>query len=78
MKHFSHFAFYGAMVCVHFIPWMISTKEDCNKLSSLFDANMHSQEFRDFSMIIAGDVADERILAIVQHASTNGYLKNTN
>lgn len=76
MKHFTQFGLYGAMVCIHFIPWMICSEEDCGKLSKLFETDVYGKEFYDLSLIIGGDQANERVYKILNHASSKGYIKN--
>lgn len=74
-EHFSQFAFYGAMVCMHFTPWMVCQEDECRRLDKLFTEDMYGQEFYDLSLVIGGDEADERIAEVVEHASRKGYMK---
>lgn len=62
------------MVCIHFIPWMVCTEDECNKLSHLFETDMYGDAFRELSIICGGDIANERIVNITKHASRMGYL----
>lgn len=75
IQHFSEYAIYGTMVSIHFIPWMLCDTDDCNKLTQIFNNDMHSKEFEDFSIVVGGEAPDIRILGIVEHASQNGYMK---
>jgi len=38
IAHFKRYAFYGSMVCMHFLPWLLGNEKDCAELSRLFDA----------------------------------------
>lgn len=76
MKHFSDTGFYGAMVCMHFIPWMICSKDECGKLSNLFETDLHGKDFWELSLSCGGDDANKRIYDIVKHASDKGYMSN--
>lgn len=73
-KNFSKSAFYGVMVCMHFLPWMFGTKEECSELSHLFETDMHGDEFYRVSLEAGGDKADEKIMEIVRHSSRMGYM----
>lgn len=62
------------MVCIHFVPWMISSSEECARLSILFETDMHGKEFDELSITIGGDKANEYIASVVNHASRMGYM----
>lgn len=62
------------MVCMHFMPWLVGTKEDCGKLSHLFETDMHGDEFYQVSLAAGGDEADDKIMEIVRHSSRMGYM----
>ncbi|XP_017088202.2 uncharacterized protein [Drosophila bipectinata] len=72
--HFKRYAFYGVLVCMHFMPWLLGTEADCAELSRLFDTDMHSAAFHQLSIDIAGDVANEEIFKTVRHAYEHGYM----
>lgn len=72
--HFKRYAFYGVLVCMHFMPWLLGTEADCAELSRLFDTDMHGAAFHQLSIDIAGDVANEEIFKTVRHAYEHGYM----
>ncbi|XP_037727091.1 uncharacterized protein LOC119558029 [Drosophila subpulchrella] len=72
--HFKRYAFYGVMVCMHFMPWILGSEADCAELSRLFDTNMHGQAFNQLSLDIGGDVANEEIFKTLRHAYKHGYM----
>lgn len=63
------------MVCLHFTPCMVCPAEDCSRMDQLFTADMYGREFYELSMVVGGDVANERMAEIVEHASRNGYFE---
>ncbi|EDW81830.1 uncharacterized protein Dwil_GK25451 [Drosophila willistoni] len=73
-SHFKRYAFYGVMICMHFLPWLLAEKEECDKLAHLFETNMHGPEFYQLSIDIAGDAANQEIFNIVRHAYEQGYM----
>lgn len=73
-KHFRRFGFYGVMICLHFLPWMLCSEQECEHLSELFAVNIHSDEFYQLSMNAGGDMVNSKLLAIVRHASEMGYM----
>ncbi|XP_017073869.1 uncharacterized protein LOC108109732 [Drosophila eugracilis] len=72
--HFKRYAFYGVMVCMHFMPCLLASETDCAELSRLFDTDMHGPAFYQLSLDIAGDAANEEIFQIVRHAYEHGYM----
>ncbi|XP_016944763.3 uncharacterized protein [Drosophila suzukii] len=74
IAHFKRYAFYGAMVCMHFLPWLLGNEKDCAELSRLFDTDMHGPAFHQLSLDIAGDEANEEIFKTVRHAYEHGYM----
>ncbi|KAH8289654.1 hypothetical protein KR054_008628 [Drosophila jambulina] len=74
VAHFKRYAFYGVMVCMHFMPWLLGSESDCAELSRLFDTDMHGQAFHQLSLDIAGDVANEEIFKTMRHAYELGYM----
>ncbi|EDV99896.1 GH12146 [Drosophila grimshawi] len=30
--HFKRYAFYGVMICMHFLPWLLGSEADCDRL----------------------------------------------
>uniref|UniRef100_A0A1A9WA04 CHK domain-containing protein n=1 Tax=Glossina brevipalpis TaxID=37001 RepID=A0A1A9WA04_9MUSC len=73
-KHFARFAFYGVMICLHFLPWMSCSEQECERLSELFAININSDEFYELSMKAGGDMVNDKLLAIVRHANDMGYM----
>lgn len=74
IAHFKRYAFYGAMVCMHFLPWLLGNEKDCAELSRLFDTDMHGPAFHQLSLDIGGDEANEEIFKTVRHAYEHGYM----
>ncbi|EDW87232.1 uncharacterized protein LOC6526401 [Drosophila yakuba] len=72
--HFKRYAFYGPMVCMHFLPWLLSSEKDCAELSRLFETDMHGPAFHQLSLDIGGDVANQEIFKTVRHAYEHGYM----
>ncbi|XP_055377551.1 uncharacterized protein LOC129609577 [Condylostylus longicornis] len=75
-EHFTKYAFYGALVCMHFLPWMTCSEEEVEKLSHHFATDMHGNDFRQISIDAGGEESDKLIAEIVQHAIKLGYMKN--
>lgn len=75
LKHISNHMFYGTMICFHFLPWMMCSEEECNKLSGLFEKDMLSKEFYDYGLIAGGDEPNLRMTLAAKHASSKGYTK---
>jgi len=74
IAHFKRYAFYGSMVCMHFLPWLLGNEKDCAELSRLFDTDMHGPAFHQLSLDIGGDEANEEIFKTVRHAYEHGYM----
>ncbi|XP_075156520.1 uncharacterized protein LOC142229827 isoform X2 [Haematobia irritans] len=75
-SHFSRFAFYGVMICMHFLPWMLCSEEECSRLSDLFASDISGDEFRILSIEAGGDEVNMKILAVIKHACEMGYMDN--
>lgn len=73
-SHFSRFAFYGCMICLHFLPWMLCSEAECARLSELFASDLHGEEFRKLSVEAGGDAVNMRMLAVLKHACDMGYM----
>ncbi|KAH8396058.1 hypothetical protein KR222_002447 [Zaprionus bogoriensis] len=73
-EHFKRYAFYGCMICMHFMPWLLGNEQDCAKLSKLFEEDMHSAAFHEMSLQIAGDEGSLQIFNVVRHAYEQGYM----
>lgn len=73
-SHFARFAFYGVMICTHFLPWMLSDEEECSRLSDLFANDFTGEEFYKLSMEAGGDPVNLEILTAFRHASEMGYM----
>lgn len=73
-KHFTKYAFYGVMLCMHYLPWLVGTEEELKLLSKEFECNVHGESFYKISFSAGGDEANNRILNIVRHASKMGYM----
>lgn len=75
MQHFKKFAFYGVMICIHFVPWMACPEEECSQISHLFETDLHSKELERLTMICGGKNVDDRIVGIAIHSFKKGYWK---
>lgn len=72
--NFKRYAFYGVLICMHFMPWLLGSETDCAELSRLFDTDMHGPAFHQLSLDIAGDVCNEEIFKTMRHAYEHGYM----
>ncbi|KAL7743054.1 hypothetical protein ACLKA6_005798 [Drosophila palustris] len=72
--HFKRYGFYGVMICMHFLPWLMGNEQDCDRLSKLFETDMHGEAFHKLSVEIAGDEANHCIFGMVRHAFEQGYM----
>lgn len=72
--HFKRYAFYGVMITLHFLPWMLSSQEECAKISHLFETDLRGEEFQRVSIEIGGDAVNMRLLAVLRHACKMGYM----
>ncbi|XP_037961210.1 uncharacterized protein LOC119690262 [Teleopsis dalmanni] len=72
--HFRRYAIYGALICMHFLPWLLCSEKECALLSNLFETDMHSSEFHKISLEAGGDEVNMRIFEILKLASKFGYL----
>ncbi|XP_073835721.1 uncharacterized protein [Musca autumnalis] len=73
-RHFARFAFYGVIICMHFLPWMLCNEEECSELSDLFANDFTGERFRKLSIDAGGDAVNLEILAAMRHASEMGYM----
>lgn len=58
---------------MHFLPWILSSEEECARISSLFETDMHGEEFKKLSIEIGGDEVNYQIFEIIKHANRKGY-----
>ncbi|XP_061393064.1 uncharacterized protein LOC133328516 [Musca vetustissima] len=72
--HFARYAFYGVLICTHFLPWMLCSEEECSELSELFSNDFTGERFRKLSIEAGGDEVNLQILAAMRHASEMGYM----
>ncbi|XP_055904415.1 uncharacterized protein LOC129940178 isoform X2 [Eupeodes corollae] len=73
-NHFTKYAFYGVMICMHFLPWLCGTEEELSLLSQEFERDVHGELFYSTSFAAGGDDANNRIFEIFKHASIMGYM----
>lgn len=76
LEHYKKFALYGALVSMHFIPWMTCTAKECERIGLLAFEDLKGKEFYDLTMAGGGQETDEFIVAIMKHASDMGYFDN--
>ncbi|CRL03891.1 CLUMA_CG017015, isoform A [Clunio marinus] len=75
LDHFAKHAFYGVPVCLHYVPWIACSEEECAQISHWFETDMNGEEFHKITQICGGEEVDKRIVSIVKHASEKGYMK---
>lgn len=75
IQHCERFFLYGALISASFTPWLLTSKEETNQVSHLFEKNMFDKEYRTFALVVGGDAANERIVGNMIHASKMGYMK---
>lgn len=73
MKHMNRFGMYGAMVACHFLPWMLSSEEECALLAENSVLDIGSAEMRRLIMVSGGEKVDKRLIEIFRHMSQLGY-----
>lgn len=74
MNHFSRHAFYGVLICLHYVPWMACSEEETAQIAHLFETDMNGDKFFKITQVCGGTDVDERIVSIVKHASDKGYM----
>lgn len=72
--HFAKNAFYGVPICIHYVPWIACSEEECGLIAHWFETDMNGDEFYKITQICGGVDVDERIVSIVKHASDKGYI----
>ncbi|CAD7077692.1 unnamed protein product [Hermetia illucens] len=73
-EHFRKFAFYGAVVCFQFLPWMECSEKECAYLSYYFEKDMFSEKFSHALQNVGGDRANKLVLDVVHHSWQQGYM----
>ncbi|XP_037927102.1 uncharacterized protein LOC119661720 [Hermetia illucens] len=73
-EHFKKFAFYGVLICIHFLPWMECSEKECAYVSYYFEKDMFCEKFKEAVHHIGGDRANKIILDVVHHSWRQGYL----
>lgn len=74
MQHFSKHAFYGVPICLHYIPWIACSQDECEQIAHWFETNMFCDEYFKITQTSGGEDVDKRIVSIVKHASDKGYM----
>lgn len=74
MDHFAKHAFYGCMICLHYVPWIACPEDECQQIAHWFETDMNGEEFHKITQLCGGDEVDQRIVSIVKHASDQGYM----
>jgi len=74
LRHFKKFALYGAMVSLHFLPWMCCPEEECDRLANLWFSDMTSPEFRELAMTCGGKPVNERLIEVLRLATRLGHM----
>lgn len=72
--HFARFAIYGVIICLHFLPWILCSEEECSRLSEAFATDIHGEEFKELSLNSGGDEVNMQMLAALKHACEMGYM----
>lgn len=74
LTHCQRFFLFGTLISVSYTPWLLTTKEETDKVGKLFEANMFDEKYRAFAFIVGGEKADKRMVEDMLHASQMGYL----
>ncbi|XP_037827377.1 uncharacterized protein LOC119615435 [Lucilia sericata] len=74
LAHFARFAFYGVVICLHFLHWMFCSPQECTRISELWTTDIHGEEFRKLSLEAGGDEVNMKFLSILRHACEMGYM----
>lgn len=74
LDHLAKHAFYGVIICLHYVPWIACSEEECSKVAHWFETDMNGDEFFNITQICGGEDVDKRIVSIVKHASDKGYM----
>lgn len=72
--HLKKFMFYGAMISINFLPWMLCTPDECQKLTHLWFTNMDSVEFTHITTTCGGKETNERLMEIIRMAHRLNHL----
>lgn len=72
--HFRNNAFFGVMVAISSTPMMMSSEDETQRMSDLYNDNFESAELQDLTLCCGGKDVDYRIKGIVLHAFEKGYL----
>jgi hypothetical protein len=78
LKHFSEFAFYGAMIAIHFLPIMCASDEETVALHGEFDDDHFTERSKKFMFKVGGVKGRKLILEIARFAFEKGYMKFLN
>lgn len=74
LNHFKRFGLFGAMICLHFLPWLLCSEEECARFSELFANDVFGPEFYKHSITAGGDEVNKHIWAIIRHACDMGLM----
>jgi hypothetical protein len=74
LDHFSKHAFYGVVLCLHYVPWIACSEDECAQIAYWFENDMNGEEFHKITQVSGGEEVDKRIVSIVKHASEKGYM----
>lgn len=74
LKHFQEFAFYGAMVVIHFLPVVMASPEQLEASHDGFHDDHFTEMSKKFMLNVGGIEARKLILEIARFAFEKGYM----
>lgn len=54
---------------------MSCSEDECSKIAEQFERDVYSKELKELSLICGGKETDQRIVAILRHATELGYME---
>lgn len=78
LKHFSKFAFYGAMIAIHFLPFMNGSPEDLMEIQRCIGSDSDSPETIALLMRIGGVKGKEAMMNVAKFAFKKGLMQFLN
>lgn len=53
---------------------MACSEDECAQITAEFEKDMHSAELKEITLTCGGKEVDERIVAVLRHASKLGFM----
>lgn len=54
---------------------MACSEDECAKIAEEFEKDMHSEELKELTLTCGGKEIDQRIIAVLRHASKFGFME---